>query len=102
VALLRESLGVLMEGVPSGVDMAALERHVCTTPGVSEVHDLHVWAIAGDVPVVTAHVIVMPGEHGIEIADRVGRRLQQQLPGAHVTVQPEAASAEGLVILRLR
>src|SRR5437588_553767 len=42
--LLRDATHVLMEGVPGTVDVAALERVTCQTPGVSAVHDLHVWS----------------------------------------------------------
>jgi|SRR5579871_566335 len=89
--LLREATNVLMEGVPPGVDLAALERVAGETPGVREVHDLHVWSIVGDAPVITAHVVLLPGAHGVEVARDVGRRLEHDVPGSHVTVQPEAS-----------
>ena len=90
--LLREATHVLMEGVPAGVDVVAVERMVRETPGVREVHDLHVWSIVGDSPVITAHVILEPGAHGVEVARDVGRRIEERVGGAHVTVQPEAPS----------
>lgn len=90
--LLREATHVLMEGTPAGVDVAAIERLVCATPGVREVHDLHVWSIVGDAPVITAHVLLEPGAHGVEVARDVGRRIEDRVGGAHVTVQPEAPS----------
>jgi cobalt-zinc-cadmium efflux system protein len=88
--LLRESVNVLMEGVPANVDPVALQRHVAETLGVEAVHDLHVWSIADDHPVVTVHVVLKPGCHGAEVARDVGARLERAVPGAHVTVQPEA------------
>ena len=90
--LLREATNVLMEGVPPGIDVAALERIARATPGVRDVHDLHVWSIVGDAPVITAHVLIQPGAHGVEVARDVGRSIQDKVGRAHVTVQPEASA----------
>ena len=59
--LLRDATHVLMEGAPAGVDVATLERVAGQTPGVCDVHDLHVWSIVDDAPVITAHVVLDPG-----------------------------------------
>jgi cobalt-zinc-cadmium efflux system protein len=88
--LLRDTIHVLMEGVPPGIDVEALERLARETPGVRDVHDLHVWSMVGDAPVITAHVVLEPGAHGVEVARDVGRRLEGAAAGGHVTVQPEA------------
>jgi cobalt-zinc-cadmium efflux system protein len=88
--LLQDATHVLMEGAPAGMDVAALERVARETPGVCDVHDLHVWSLVGDSPVVTAHVVLEPGAHGVEVARNVGKRIEDKLGGAHVTVQPEA------------
>ena len=81
-----------MEGAPSGIDLAALERVTCETPGVREVHDLHVWSIVGDAPVITAHVLLDPGATGRRVARDVGRRIEEAVGRSHgLTVQPEAS-----------
>ena len=95
--LLRDATNVLMEGAPAGIDVAALERLARETPGVSDLHDLHVWSLVGTAPVVTAHVVLSPGAHGVQVARDVGRRLENAVGGAHVTVQPEAAAETKLV-----
>ena len=89
--LLRDATHVLMEGAPAGVDVATLERVAAATPGVCDVHDLHVWSIVDDAPVITAHVVIDPGAHGVEVARDVGRRIEEAVGHCHVTVQPEAA-----------
>jgi cobalt-zinc-cadmium efflux system protein len=89
--LLRDATHVLMEGAPAGVDVATLERVARQTSGVCEVHDLHVWSIVDDAPVITAHVVLDPGAHGVEVARDVGRRIEEAVGECHVTVQPEAA-----------
>jgi len=44
-ALMREAVGVLLEGTPVGVDIASLRERIGATPGVVGVHDLHVWSL---------------------------------------------------------
>ena len=92
--LLRDATHVLMEGAPEGIDVAAIERVTRETPGVCDVHDLHVWSIVDDAPVITAHVVIDPGAHGVEVARDVGRRIEEAVGQSHVTVQPEAALPE--------
>jgi len=87
--LLRDSTNVLMESVPAGIDIAVLESLARQTPGVRDVHDLHVWSIVGDAPVITAHVVIEAGAHGVEVARDVGRRIEERVGRCHVTVQPE-------------
>ncbi len=92
--LLRDATNVLMEGVPAGIDVASLESLARDTPGVRDVHDLHVWSLTGDAPVITAHVVIQSNAHGVEIAREVGRRIEGAVGRSHVTVQPEAEPRE--------
>ncbi|ANH36785.1 Cobalt-zinc-cadmium resistance protein CzcD [Nocardioides dokdonensis FR1436] len=54
--LLRESLRVLLEATPPGLDLADVRRHILEVEHVVDVHDLHVTRVASDLPVLTAHV----------------------------------------------
>ncbi|WP_213450394.1 cation diffusion facilitator family transporter [Rhizomonospora bruguierae] len=56
--LLRESVDVLLEATPKGIDLAAVRAHIRELPGVRAVHDLHASTVASDLPVLTAHVVV--------------------------------------------
>ena len=56
--LLRETVDVLMEATPKGVDLADVRDHLLAVPHVREVHDLHASSVASDLPVLTAHVVV--------------------------------------------
>ncbi|WP_432055389.1 cation diffusion facilitator family transporter [Streptomyces sp. bgisy022] len=58
--LLRETLDVLLEAAPKGVDMAEVRAHILATDGVEDVHDLHAWTITSGMPVLSAHVVVSP------------------------------------------
>ncbi|MCX5425133.1 cation diffusion facilitator family transporter [Streptomyces sp. NBC_00078] len=56
--LLRETLDVLLEAAPRGVDMADVRAHILALDGVEDVHDLHAWTITSGMPVLSAHVVV--------------------------------------------
>ncbi|MGX1668235.1 cation diffusion facilitator family transporter [Streptomyces sp. NPDC055400] len=58
VKLLRETLNVLLEAAPKGVDMAEVRAHITELPGVLDIHDLHAWTITSGMPVLSAHVVV--------------------------------------------
>ncbi|MDT0472734.1 cation diffusion facilitator family transporter [Streptomyces griseoviridis] len=56
--LLRETLDVLLETAPKGVDMAEVRSHLLGLDGVEDVHDLHAWTITSGMPVLSVHVVV--------------------------------------------
>ncbi|MEU9559770.1 cation diffusion facilitator family transporter [Streptomyces fumanus] len=58
VRLLRETLDVLLEAAPKGVDMEEVRSHILALEGVEDVHDLHAWTITSGMPVLSAHVVV--------------------------------------------
>lgn len=56
VTLLRETIGVLMESTPPGLDLEDVRRHLLDVDHVHEVHDLHASQISSGLPVLTAHI----------------------------------------------
>ncbi|MEU4047899.1 cation diffusion facilitator family transporter [Streptomyces olivaceus] len=56
--LLRETLEVLLEAAPKGVDITEVRAHILALDGVEDVHDLHAWTITSGMPVLSAHVVV--------------------------------------------
>ena len=58
IRLLRETVEVLLESTPRGLDLAAVRAHLVQLEHVHSVHDLHATQIASGVPVLTAHVVV--------------------------------------------
>jgi len=57
-ALLRETVDVLLESTPRGVDLGEVRAHILDVPHVHEVHDLHASTVATGLPVLTPHVVV--------------------------------------------
>ena len=59
-SLLKESINLSLDAVPARIDRRAIERYLNGLPGVSEVHDLHIWAMSTTEVALTAH-LVRPG-----------------------------------------
>jgi len=87
--LVREALNVLMEGVPRGVDLAAVEADLHAHPEVEGVHDLHVWALASRTPAMTAHVVVAAGADAAGVRAELARGLRLRHGILHLTLQME-------------
>jgi cobalt-zinc-cadmium efflux system protein len=89
VRLLRDSVDVLLEATPKGVDLADVERHVLEAPGVIGVHDLHAWTITSGMNVVSAHVVLGPDARPGDILDHLGTCLSADFDIKHSTFQLE-------------
>src|SRR3546814_12659360 len=61
--LLRESVAMSLDAVPSGISLEAVQAYLAGIPGVTEVHDLHIWSMSTTEVALTAH-LVRPGLHG--------------------------------------
>ena len=89
VALLRDSVDVLMEATPKGVSMAEVERHIREAPGVRDVHDLHAWTITSGMNVVSAHVVLEPDGKPGDVLDHLALCLSDDFDIDHSTFQLE-------------
>jgi cobalt-zinc-cadmium efflux system protein len=89
VSLLRESIDVLLEGTPRGVNLGEVERHILEAPGVREVHDLHAWTITSGMNVVSAHVVLADDGRPGDVLDHLGRCLADDIDINHSTFQLE-------------
>ena len=94
--LLRDAVDVLLEATPKNVDLAQVRGHICETPGVLDVHDLHAWTITSGIPVLSAHVVVadtaLADGGGARVLDRLADCLAGHFDVEHCTFQLEPAS----------
>ena len=88
--LLREAVGVLLEGTPSDVNLTAVREAVAAEPGVAGVHDLHVWTITSGMNAMSVHAVLADGASHDDVLERVRRRMTSDFKIAHVTVQVES------------
>jgi cobalt-zinc-cadmium efflux system protein len=93
--LLRETVDVLMEATPKGVDLTEIRAHILAVDHVHEVHDLHVSSVASDLPVLTAHVVVdgscFSDGHLPHLLDHLQQCLAGHFDVKHSTFQFEPA-----------
>jgi cobalt-zinc-cadmium efflux system protein len=94
--LLRDAVDVLLEAIPKGLDMALVRSHILEAPGVTDVHDLHVWTITSGMNVVSAHVIVEPDAQPAAVLDHLCDCLAGFFDIEHSTFQIETADRRRL------
>jgi cobalt-zinc-cadmium efflux system protein len=95
--ILRESVAILLEETPAGIDAEQVGRALASTEGVVEVHDLHIWTITSGFPALSAHVLVAPGGDCHGVRRDLERLLHEQFDLHHTTLQVEHADSERLV-----
>jgi cobalt-zinc-cadmium efflux system protein len=90
--LLRDSGRVLLEAAPEGVDVGEIGRALAAHPHVESVHDLHIWEISSDLPALSAHVLVHPGDDCHAIRRELERLLDERFGITHTTLQVDHGS----------
>ncbi|MCK7594010.1 cation diffusion facilitator family transporter [Pseudomarimonas salicorniae] len=88
--LLRDVIRVLMEATPPGTDLDAVRRRLGAVEGVVAVHDLHVWTLAGDRLLLSAHLSVDSDQNWPATLMAAQRRLRDEFGIGHATLQPES------------
>jgi cobalt-zinc-cadmium efflux system protein len=89
--VLRETVGVLLEGVPAGIDAREVGAAMAASPGVVDVHDLHIWTITSGFPALSAHVLVEPRADCHAIRRELEQLLGERFGLTHTTLQVEHA-----------
>jgi cobalt-zinc-cadmium efflux system protein len=87
--LVLDSVNVLMEGVPSHLDADEIRRCLLSTPGVVEIHDLHVWSLSGGAPLLTAHLVTDHALRPSDVLKTATRSLRERFGITHATLQLE-------------
>jgi cobalt-zinc-cadmium efflux system protein len=90
--VLRSSVHILVEGVPDGLSLDAVAKTITSTPGVGEVHDLHVWNLCSGHIALSAHAVLaepLPRDSSLILIE-LQRRLSKQFGIQHTTIQLES------------
>lgn len=94
--ILKESVNVLLEAIPAGMNMAEVEQTIAQVHGVLEVHDLHVWTVGSGMVCCSCHVMV--NEQSVRSGENVLRAVTEKLSRnfniAHTTIQVEVEGCE--------
>ena len=95
VRLLRESLTVLLETVPSHIDTALVEQAVTHTEGVVGLHDLHIWTVTSGLIALSCHCELTGDRDSDQVLAELCDMLHERFAIHHVTIQPEFKRLHG-------
>lgn len=89
LGLLAESFSLSLQGVPKGIDSAKVKSFLAAQPGVSDVHDLHIWATSTTGNACSVHLVMKAGHPGDAYIKNLAETLQHTFNIAHTTIQVE-------------
>lgn len=102
--LVRRALHILVEGTPEGIKLSDIGETLAETPGVHEVHDLHVWSLCSGQVSLSAHII-QDQQAGVNqglLLMELNRRLNERFGIEHTTLQIEPAHANQQQLIRVQ
>jgi len=96
IGIIRESLNILLEGIPSGMELDRIDSSIRAIPGVNDVHDLHVWSIGSDTHSLSCHVSIadMRASESENLLRQIREELGSRFHIHHTTIQFEYAVCE--------
>ncbi|QQO17897.1 cation transporter [Bradyrhizobium diazoefficiens] len=97
ISLLRSSIDMSMAAAPKGIDLAAIRALLLARPGVSGIHDLHVWPISTTETALTCH-LVMPAGSGDAFLMETAQLLKTSFRIGHTTLQIETHPDNGCAL----
>lgn len=89
--LLREALDLLLDAVPAHIDPIAVEDYLAALPGVTGVHDLHIWSMSTTEVALTAHLLVPWDSCSPSMLHDAAAEIERRFKIGHVTIQLEPA-----------
>ena len=87
--LLRDSVRLALQAVPGGIEIERVRTYLDRVPGVTEVHDLHVWGMSTTDTALTAHLVMPQGHPGDAFVADITEHLREQFNICHATIQVE-------------
>ena len=94
LSLMMESVNILLQATPDGLDVTDVEQTINAVPGLSSAHDLHIWTLTSGIVVMSGHVVADASLTNEELTGRIGEvagRLTTQFNIQHIALQPERA-----------
>lgn len=87
--LLRDSLNLALDAVPPGIDTEVVTAYLGSLPGVTDVHDVHIWGLSTTHVALTAHLVVPEGGNTDSLIATASRQLHDRFGIEHATMQIE-------------
>jgi cobalt-zinc-cadmium efflux system protein len=87
--LVKQALSLALDAVPQSVDAAAVRAHLAALPGVTAIHDLHIWGMSTTETALTCHLVMPQGHPGDEALAVIAHDLEHRFRISHTTLQIE-------------
>jgi len=97
--LLRESTQLALSAVPRHIDLPKVESYLRQCPGVSDIHDLHIWGMSTTETALTVHLVMPEGYPGDKFMDEIVLALKQRFSVDHSTLQIEQGTTDHVCTL---
>jgi cobalt-zinc-cadmium efflux system protein len=97
--LVKSAIGLALDAVPEGIDAAAVRAHLLGTPGVTALHDLHIWGMSTTETALTCHLVMPDGHPGDAMLNGIAQQLHHRFGIHHATIQIELADTEEACLL---
>ena len=91
---MRDGVNLALDAVPPGVDPAAVRSYLSSLPGVSEVHDLHIWAMSTTETALTVHLVRPDRRTDDAFLTEAAHELDHRFDIHHATIQIETGEQE--------
>jgi cobalt-zinc-cadmium efflux system protein len=97
--LLRDAVKMGLLAVPDGIDQTKVRDFLAAQPGVTAVHDLHIWPMSTTENAITAHIVMPGGYPGDLFLHELAHGLEHKFGIGHPTIQVETLSDEGCALV---
>lgn len=98
--LLRESLKMALNAVPAGIDLPEVDAWLRDQPGVTDIHDLHIWGMSTTETALTVHLVMPDGHPGDAWLDERAEQLHHRFRIGHSTFQVERGDSDHVCTLQ--
>lgn len=88
-SLLRDSVNLLIDAVPDGIDITAIKEYLSSLKSVNEIHDLHIWALSTTETALTVHLVVTENLIRNDFLEQIQKHLHDHFDIEHATIQIE-------------
>jgi cobalt-zinc-cadmium efflux system protein len=99
--LLRESVQLALSAVPTHIEVAEIDTYLRQCPGVTDIHDLHIWGMSTTESAMTVHLVMPDGYPGDAFMDDIMQTLKERFSVQHSTLQVEQGTTDHACALHL-
>ena len=86
---MRDSVRLALDAVPECIEIDLVRSYLAGLPGITEVHDLHIWGMSATDNALTVHLVMPQGHPGDSFVSNICKHLHEKFRVSHATIQVE-------------